>query len=247
MKTLLITSEIGTSVKINGVRKPCPLTDTNQFLTNFKQSLPKRGVALFFASTPTTYESNDQYANLIQSSFALSGITFAENYVVDDRTTNVAELVAKADFIYLMGGRTLVQHSFFERIQLRALLADFDGVVLGESAGAINMADHAYESREDLNETSHWFQGLGLTQYNVEPHFAESNVELLEQTLIPDSRKAPFIAIANRSYIMEKDHVATLHGNAWLFADGTYHQINQINAQQKLDGLRPVMDCQQTK
>ncbi len=247
MKTLFITSAIGTSVKIDGVRKPCPLTDTNQFLTNFKNSLPKRRVALYFASTPATFENNDQYASCIQNSFALSGVPFAENYVVDDRTTNVAELVAKADFIYLMGGRTLVQHEFFERIQLRQLLANFDGVVLGESAGAINMADHAYESREDLNEVSHWFQGLGLTQYNVEPHFAETNVELIEQTLIPDSRKAPFIAIADRSYIMEKDHVATLYGEAWLFQNGAYRQINKINAQQKLDRLRPDMDRQQIK
>ncbi len=234
MRTLFLTSEIGTSIKQNGERKPCKLENTNNFLINFKNSITKHKIALFFASNPTTFESNDKYAGYIQSSFAMSGITFEKNYVVDDRTTNVDDLIAKADLIYLMGGQTLVQRDFFDKIKLRAMLKNFNGVIIGESAGAINMADNAYESRDDIAEESHWYKGLGLTKYNIEPHFSENNTELINLTLKPDSFKSPFIALENRSYIMIKENIATLYGNAWLFSNGDYQLINKINEQERI-------------
>ena len=234
MKTLFLTSEIGTSIKINGERKPCKLEDINNFLTNFKNSLTQHKVALYFASNPTTFESNDKYAGYIQTSFAMSGISFKENYVIDNRTADIEDLIAKADLIYLMGGQTLVQSEFFEKIELRAMLKDYNGVIIGESAGAINMAEKAYESREDIGDKSHWYKGLGLTKYNIEPHFSESNIELINLTLKPDSFKSSFIALENRSYIMIRENVATLYGNAWLFSNGDYQLINKVNEQERI-------------
>lgn len=235
MKTLFLTSEIGASEKIDGVRRPVKLENTNNFLQNFMESFKSHELALFFTSNPTTFESNDKYAENIQKSFKMSGIEFEDNIVVDDRTADIKELIAKADLIYLMGGQTLVQNKFFEKIQLRELLKNYDGVVLGESAGAINMANIAYESRESLDEESHWFRGLELTTYNIEPHFSELNKELIDLTLKPDSKKAPFIALENRSYIMIKDGSATLYGNAWKFSNGDYNLINKKDEQKRLD------------
>ncbi len=235
MKTLFLTSEIGTSVKKDGVRTPVKLENTNDFLANLKNSIKNNKLALFFASNPNTFENNDKYAGYIQTSFGMSGITFDKNIVVDGRTKDIGTLVEKADLIFLMGGLTLVQAEFFDTIKLRQLLKNYSGVVIGESAGAINMANNAYESRESVDETSQWYQGLGLTDYNVEPHFSESNTELLNQTLLPDSKIAPFIALENRSYIMINDNATKLYGNAWLFANGTYRQISTKNSFINLD------------
>ena len=84
-------------------------------------------------------------------------------------------LIWKSDLIILAGGHVPTQNAFFQDIGLRKLIKDYQGVVLGISAGTMNAADRVYIQPEEPGETVPEFQrfgeGLGITRINVLPHY----------------------------------------------------------------------------
>ena len=52
------------------------------------------------------------------------------------------------DVIFLGGGHVPTQNAFFHRIGLREKIRNFDGIVIGISAGSMNSADVVYAQPE---------------------------------------------------------------------------------------------------
>lgn len=91
------------------------------------------------------------YANIFFDSLKMVGIQFNEYCVLEDVTRDKAKkYIDGADIVYLCGGRTFYQMKFFDEINLKELLENYNGIVIGQSAGAINMADLVYNSSEDI-------------------------------------------------------------------------------------------------
>ncbi len=81
----------------------------------------------------------------------LSGITFLDYQTLDERNAlDAKRMVENADFIYLSGGDTYTQHQFFEKIGLKDILKNFDGILMGQSAGALNMSSSVFNSTEEM-------------------------------------------------------------------------------------------------
>ena len=63
-------------------------------------------------------------------------------------------------------------NAFINELNLKELLKDYNGVIIGASGGAMNMADHVYCIPEVEGEHSdpnfnRYLNGLGLTDINV--------------------------------------------------------------------------------
>ena len=70
--------------------------------------------------------------------------------MLDSRNADdAAELVAQSGVILLSGGHVPTENAFFASMDLRDLLADFDGVIIGISAGSMNCADTVYAQPEE--------------------------------------------------------------------------------------------------
>ena len=68
-----------------------------------------------------------------------SGIEPAAVTMLDRRNADSAEaLVRSADWIVLCGGHVPTQNRFLHEIRLKELLKDFNGLVMGCSAGSMN-------------------------------------------------------------------------------------------------------------
>ena len=76
--------------------------------------------------------------------------------------------------------------------------------------------------------------GLALTNINIIPHYKlfekkvfTDGIKMLEDILLPDSRKTPMIALPDRSYIIQKGNNVEIFGEAYLLKAGQITQINK--------------------
>ena len=196
--------------------------------------------ALFIASSPDDVELTEQHAYDMKANYEKSGITFSEYILLDRRTQDkAAELVQNADFIILAGGHVPTQLNFFQEIQLRKLLQDFHGVLMGISAGTMNAADVVYVHPEREGETcfkdmQRYRQGLGLTKTMVIPHYQMikdwtlDGLRLFEDVAYSDSAKSgyDFYCLPDGSYLYGHDGVEELRGEAYRIHDGQLTQIS---------------------
>lgn len=168
-----LTSNLNHYHKENGNKIANEVDNTNGLVDQIKQYLKATSSILFISADSKDTEKVIQYSNLLFVALKLSGISFNEyNILYEDTKNKAKELVNKADFIFLSGGDTYIQNCFFNEINLKELLKNFDGIVMGQSAGSINMATNVFNSPEEKEESEPiYFEGLGLTELNIEPHF----------------------------------------------------------------------------
>lgn len=234
---IFLTSDIGASKKVAGIRVVTELNNTNKFADNLKRAVTGHNLMVFVASSPF-YDGTSTYAELTRSSLSLSGIRFSKMVILDGRNmSSCRELMQRADLVFLAGGDTEIQMKFFENMNLRKHIIQCKGVIVGQSAGALNLATNVYCSpTPDETSTKKYWTGLGMTEINIEPHFNPENKDLIENVLLPDSKTKPFIAITDGSYIIDDGEKQTIYGEAYSFSKGEVKQICQNGKTLDLNG-----------
>ncbi len=235
MKTLFFTSNTKHYHKVNGKKIPNKIDNTNGIVDQIKERINENNTILYMASNPENSKEIDSYASLFFEGLALSGINFSEYLILDNRTKdNAKEYIKKANVIFLSGGDTYIENEFFKQVHLKELLKNFDGIIIGQSAGSINMAKFVYNSPEEKEESEPiYFEGLGLSNINIEPHFILDTTEFNEMQLyqrkhlLEESKKRPIYALCDGSHILETNKSITVYGKAFLIKDGSIIQIGK--------------------
>ena len=235
MKTLFFTSNTKHYHKVNGKKIPNEIDNTNGIVDQIKERINENNTILYMASNPENSKEIDSYASLFFEGLALSGINFSEYLILDNRTKdNAKEYIKKANVIFLSGGDTYIENDFFKQVHLKELLKNFDGIIIGQSAGSINMAEFVYNSPEEKEESEPiYFEGLGLSNINIEPHFILDTTEFNEMQLyqrkhlLEESNKRPIYALCDGSHILETNKSITVYGKAFLIKDGSIIQIGK--------------------
>ncbi|EWM53794.1 Type 1 glutamine amidotransferase-like domain-containing protein [Ruminococcus flavefaciens] len=212
-----------------------PLNKSNQFVERLLKC--EHHSALMVTSAPSDIRFSESFSYAIQHTMALSGITF-ENYIIlDDRNKmDAQELVAASDFIILGGGHVPTQNAFFAEIGLKDCMKNFDGTVLGISAGSMNAASIVYAQPEEEGEAAdpnyrRFLKGLGLTNVMLLPHYQDTKdcildgKKLFEEVTYPDSFGRQFIAICDGSYLYADGTAERICGEAYLIQNGTIRKI----------------------
>ena len=194
---------------------------------------------LFVCSNPTNHSKTDSYAKITLESFLLSGFKVDKMSVLDSRLDkNMASLIKDSDVIFLAGGDTPTQMKYFDSILLKDELHKYtDKVIIGQSAGAMNLANIVYNSPEveDMaTVATTYYNGLGFTDVNIEPHFDITNRDYIVKILLPDSLNRPFIALLNDSIIVKDTYGTRLYGEAYAFYSGKVKKICDSNTLRKL-------------
>jgi dipeptidase E len=241
MKTLIMSSSFkGFTLDENGNKIPCKIDNENGFLDTLKKYLTKRRCMVIISGNPKKLHTKDPN-DITRQYFALSGIPFDEYiYVSDVNKEHIAEYIAKADCINLFGGHLPTANTFVNELNLRELVKDFNGVLLGGSGGAMNMADTVYckpEAEGEFADKSfkRYLRGLGLTNINIIPHYylikdkTLDGGRIIEDVIGPDTYKTPMIVLPDGSYIVQQGDNVEIFGEAYLFKDGKITQINENN------------------
>lgn len=215
------------------------MNPANDFAQELIKHIKPMGKALFIASSPDDVGLTEQHAYDMKRNFEISGLSFHEYILLDRRNQEqAAELVKNADFILLAGGHVPTQNDFFKDIKLRELMKEFDGVVMGISAGTMNAADMVYvhperEGETNFTEKERYRQGLGLTKTMVIPHYQMikdwelDGLRLFEDVAYKDSIAKKFYCLVDGSYLYIHDGVEELRGEAYFIENGIMTQIGK--------------------
>lgn len=215
------------------------LNPANGFAAELRRAVKCPCKALIVCSSPDDTEKTELYSGMMVGNFRDGGLEFSEVRILDRRNQDRAgELVRWADFIVLMGGHVPTQNTFFQEIRLRELMKEFDGVVLGVSAGSMNSAEVVYAQPELPGEAvdpayQRFLPGLGLTKAMILPHYQEIKDDLLdglrlfEEIAFSDSFGRRFYVFPDGTYLYLHDGLEEIRGEAWVIEDGTMRKISE--------------------
>lgn len=216
----------------------------NGLIRRLKQALPPYCRCLYICSSPDRRDLNCTFGADVFQIFAQEGMAFSHYAVLDgDNFYEAPKLVMESDLIVLAGGHVPTQNAFFHRIKLPELLREYDGVVLGISAGSMNMAQIVYAQPEEPGESSPEYQkfipGLGLTNIQILPHYQKAKhytvdgLHLYHEITLPDSMDHCFYALPDGSYIYQDESRQILCGEGYRISNGSIRQL--IKHGEKLD------------
>ena len=170
--------------------------------------LPRQESLVFISAWPEEYARNDDDSDGMHGMFAERGM-------------------ALADCIFLMGGDITLQMALICDLGLVPELRASRAVILGVSAGAMNMGRYA----ADVWETKALCEGIGLTGIVMKGHYAEDAWFI--PTLKELSRIHPIVAMEDESAIFVQGNTAwklgKIHwidkGRTTIFTDETLKAI----------------------
>lgn len=211
----------------------------NDFLDNLRSCLPPEPRCLFICSSPDSPYLTDKFGYEMAKAFEEAELAFSDFRVLDRRTQKDAQLLIwQSDLIILAGGHVPTQNAFFQEIGLREMLENYQGVVMGISAGTMNSAERVYAQPEEAGESDPDFQrflpGLGITEVNVLPHYQQvkdyllDGKRLFEDVTYADSMGECFFAFVDGTYLLIDEGQTWLYGEAYCIQDGQIEQISEV-------------------
>lgn len=183
---------------------------TPEIASRLAETLTMRRSLVFVSAWPDDAVRNDEDAAGMHGMFAEWSMGFDCFAVIDERTPSdkAQRMLREADCVFLMGGNPTAQMQFIRQRSLAESLRDFGGVLLGVSAGSINMARRAL----DVWESPKAYEGLGLTGITIKSHVNEGEEALLEKLrAISAAERLPICAMEDESAIF-----LTREGADWL-------------------------------
>jgi len=236
MKLFLTSSPIGT------YRSEEPLTysgfnPANGMVDALKEYWREDSRCLLVSAFPDEYELNDKmradYYHIIRDTgLSIHGIDICDLRNGKDKADNLLNY----DFVILGGGHVPTENAFFKSIGLAEQFSGYDGIVMGISAGTMNCARMVYAQPAKPGESAdpdykRFISGLGLTEYNILPHFNAvrndvlDGMRLIEDITFADSYGRTFFAITDGIYILQTEEGAEIRGEAYMIHDGKIEQV----------------------
>ncbi len=217
------------------------LDSKNKFRENLSRYWRADARCLMISAFPENVDANIQMQTFFANALEVSGLSISTMDIWDCRTEDFSQVTLHSyDVILLGGGHVPTQNAFFRAIGLWKKIKDFDGIVIGISAGTMNSAGAVYAQPELPGEAldldyPRFLKGLGLTKTNILPHYQMvkdwelDGMRLFEDITYGDSFGHEFIALVDGSYLMIEYGVETIWGEAYLIVNGRCHQICKEN------------------
>ena len=173
------------------------------------------------------YEKTDRYFRKFLKMFEQTGINFVNAYVVDGRMSfeEAQNAVRDADVVWLSGGDSPAQFRYFVEYRLDKIIKEHSGVIIGMSAGAINLATTSICTLASGHDTQSIYAGLGCVKISIEPHF--NSVDISSELLKLSDRYLIY-GMCDESMIVCTEDRMEFYGNIYRLANGSVEIINKI-------------------
>lgn len=167
-----------------------------------------------------------------RSWFDEADIMFDEYHLINYRVQkeDAQTLIQNASVIFLLGGNTLNQNSFLMEYKLSDAIKKSRAVVMGASAGAINMSAKWLCSKSfGYNvEISSVYDGIGLDNFSVLSHFdLENNITLVQRELSPLSEEINIYASNKDCAVRVKGDKIDILGNVYLISNSKIRKLDE--------------------
>ena len=172
---------------------------TDEIAQVLRENLHKRETLVFISALPEEYAQNDDDSDGMHEMFAERGMGFARHCVIDRRTSaaDAVRLVREADCVFLMGGEVTWQMALIRDLGLVPELRASHAVILGVSAGTMNMGRQV----ADVWESKALYEGIGLTDITTKGHYADDawfipvlkEISMVRPVIVMEDESAIFI------------------------------------------------------
>ena len=204
-KTKYFNDEISNVIK-KMVKKPINMVvipaDPNNFAKNDKQFYGNDSVIGVFKT--------------FKKIFPNLNIVLLDNRVSQ---TNGINYLEKSNIIYLLGGNPFIQLEYLQKTKYSDIIQHTSALVMGVSAGAMNLAVNSYYSKDEDYPESIIYKGLGLTNITIDPHFDINNLEQVKE-IKDNSKNIKIIGLPNDSAIVISDNNIEFIGKVYIFENG---------------------------
>ena len=159
-------------------------------------------------------ESNAKYHTINTSWFEKYDIKFSQNTMLNMQMSEekIKQYLFDANVLFIMGGKQLEQMKFCYIKNIMNDITNFNGIIIGICAGAINMSNvvtSLYLSGMN-NPIQTYYKGFSLVNFNILPHIKD---------------KTSF-HINNNDYIILDDNSSIIIENGKYKYDGQYIALN---------------------
>lgn len=181
----------------------------------------------FIASSPKNHKKNISF---VYGSDKITGMINHLKGLADFKIVNIVDeknkyLDINSDVIYLLGGNYETQLSFIKENKFEEILKNYNGILLCTSCGAMNIAKYGYYSKDDDIEKSFFYEGIGLTNITIDPHF-----EIENEIQVKEDRKMSFehviYGVPNSSCIRINNNKVEMIGKVYEFNNGNVLEYN---------------------
>lgn len=197
-----------------------------QVAERLAEGISRRDSLVFVSAWPGDFARNDDDSAGMYRMFLEFGLSFRRQSVIDSRmeAAQAVELAEEASCIFLMGGHPGQQLRLLRETGLDRAIRDAQGAVLGVSAGAINMAKRSLDTKESPVP----YEGLGLADITVKPHF-QPEEEPVRSALLEISAELPIFAMEDDSAIFAVGERISCLGRIYRVDRGRIQVFSQKN------------------
>ncbi len=188
-----------------------------------KAELTVRDSLVFISCQPDDHAQNDDDSHGMHRMFAERGMPFSRHQVIDSRTQapDALRLIDEASCVFLMGGNATLQFQLMQEKGIVDALRHSSAVILGVSAGAMNMGRHTV----DIYESTTPYDGLGLADLTIKAHYPTEEVHL--NALKQVSMHLPVCLMTDESAIFVKKDSIIRMGEIYRLMKGIISPFTQ--------------------
>lgn len=129
---------------------------------------------LIFPWTAKTADKTDKHRQIMDGYFKDLGAEKVELAELSDSFEVLAERIESSNLIYLPGGSSILLVKRLKRVNM--LLTKYNGVIIGNSAGALSLCRRYVHVEKDNTKTEiTMLSGLGLVDFAVAVHYNSQN------------------------------------------------------------------------
>ncbi|WP_409299379.1 Type 1 glutamine amidotransferase-like domain-containing protein [Peribacillus sp. SCS-26] len=194
-----------------------------------QKDITDRKSLVMISSNPSIYEEDGAAE---RSWLDQAGIMFDECHLINYRVQkeDAQTKIQNASVIFLLGGNTIKQNAFLMEYDLPDSVKKSSAVVMGASAGAINLSakwlcskNFGYEV--EMNSV---YNGIGLDNFSVLSHFdLENNMAMVQKELSPLSEEIDIYASNKDCAVRVKGGKIDVLGNVFLISRSSIRKLDE--------------------
>lgn len=201
---------------------------TDDIAKVLKEELTVRDSLVFISTWPDNFAQNDEDSDGMHNMFAERNMPFTKYSVIDNRTEpeEAVRLIREASCIFLMGGNATLQFDLMCRKGILDEIRQSSAVILGLSAGSMNMGKHVVDIYESLTP----YEGLGFADLTIKAHYPLEK-DLL-QVVKQVSMELPVSLMEDESAIFIKENNIMKIGKIYRMVKGEISPLSQEQLKQ---------------
>ena len=175
---------------------------TEEIAEELRGILTERKSLVFISAWPDRFQQNDDDKKGMYDMFVARNMSFSNYNVIDERTEGkeAQNEIENASCLFLMGGNATAQMEMIRRKGLFERIKAFKGVILGVSAGSMNMGSPVVDIYESVTP----YDGFGFLKITVKAHYPIAD-ESLRKAAAQVSWEFPVTLMKDESAIILKE------------------------------------------